>query len=312
MSAYKTYSDFLAEKFPQYRKIQKIGVTTGHSCPNRDGTIGTGGCAYCNNSSFTPGYVTSRSGGDIVRTLDEGKAFFARKYPEMKYLAYFQSYTNTHGADATTLVDLYRKAASVKDVVGVVIGTRPDCLPETLLSQLAAINRNEFPVLMEFGAESSHDSTLERVNRCHTWQTTTDAVMRCARHDLSVGLHFIMGLPGETTEMMLDTVRRAAELPVDTLKFHQLQIIRGTRFEKEYLADSGRFNLFPPEKYADLCCRIIEIVGPTGIAIERFVSQAPDKLLVAPRWGLKNYQFVNLLSNRLKMRGKQIGTNIRY
>lgn len=295
---YKTYSEFLAQKFPDFRKIQKIGVTTGFSCPNRDGTIGRGGCAYCNNSSFAPEYITSGRGTDVVRMLEQGKSFFARKYPDMKYLAYFQSYTNTHGASTDTLVDIYRLAAEVPDVVGLIIGTRPDCLPQDLLDRLAEINDSHTTVMLELGAESSHNSTLKHVNRCHSWQTTVDAVERCHRLGLSTGLHFITGLPGETPDMMLETVKRAVSLPIDSLKFHQLQIIRGTRFERDYAEFPQNFNLFTPESYAELCLQIIDIVAPSGIAIERFVSQAPDNLLIAPRWGLKNYQFTNLLNKR--------------
>ncbi len=290
---YKQYSEFLAEKFPGHVKLQKVGVSVGFSCPNRDGTIGRGGCAYCNNASFTPDY--GRRPDDIVETIEKGKAFFARKYPQMKYLAYFQSYTNTHGADVDTLMQMYRRAAEVEDVVGVIIGTRPDCVPDELLDRLAEMNRTVCPVMLEFGAESSHDATLMAVNRCHTWADTVDAVHRATSRGLSVGLHFIMGLPGETTDMMLDTVRRAVALPVDTLKFHQLQIIRGTRFADEYATNPAKFRLFTVDEYVALCRRIIDIVAPTGIAIERFVSQSPDTLLIAPRWHLKNYQFTHLL-----------------
>lgn len=292
---YKTYSEYLAEKFPGQGKIQKIGITTGFSCPNRDGTIGRGGCAYCNNASFSPEYIGN---ANLLTTLEKGKAFFARKYQNMKYLAYFQSYTNTHGASENTLLEMYRQAAAVEDVIGIVIGTRPDCLPDSLLEQLADINANEYPVILEFGAESSHNQTLEAVNRCHTWETTAATVLRVADKGISVGLHFIMGLPGETEDMMLETVRRAVELPIDTIKFHQLQIIRGTRFGNEYESHPEKFRLFNPEEYAALCRKIIDIVAPTGIAIERFVSQAPDELLIAPRWGLKNYQFAHLLDRK--------------
>lgn len=298
---YKTYSQFLSEKFPDYGKIQKIGVSVGYSCPNRDGTIGRGGCAYCNNASFFPDYESKTEESyathedEIARTLELGKRFFARKYPAMKYLAYFQSYTNTHGASVDTLMRLYERAAKVEDVVGLVIGTRPDCVPDELLDKLAEMNSTVCPVLLEFGAESSHNSTLDAVNRCHHWETTVDAVHRAAERKLSVGLHFIMGLPGETRQMMLETVHRSVELPVETLKFHQLQIIEGTRFADMWRQNPDYFDLFTPEAYAALCREIISIVSPTGIAVERFVSQAPDNLLIAPRWGLKNYQFVNLL-----------------
>lgn len=292
---YKTYSDFLAEKFPLEGKIQKIGVSVGFSCPNRDGTIGRGGCAYCNNASFSPDYINQT---DIKSQVEKGIAFFSRKYPSMKYLAYFQSYTNTHGPSLPVLLDIYRQAANIPGVLGLIIGTRPDCVANELLDELAEINRTRHPVFLEFGAESSHNSTLDAVNRCHTWETTVDAVRRASARGISVGLHFIMGLPGESEEMMLQSVSKAVQLPIETLKFHQLQIIRGTRFAEEYSRNPGKFNLFSPEEYASLCLKIIELVSPHNIAIERFVSQAPDNLLIAPRWGLKNYQFTNILNQK--------------
>lgn len=294
---YRTYAQYLASRFGTTDKIQKIGVTTGHSCPNRDGTIGHGGCAYCNNASFSPDYVNTDN--DIARTIRRGMDFFARKYPAMRYLAYFQSYTNTHGASEDELMGMYMTAASVPGVIGVIIGTRPDCLPDSLLERLTAMNRNVCPVGIEFGAESSHNSTLARVNRGHTWDATVDAVLRTAAQGIAVGLHFIMGLPGEDQDMMLETVRRAIQLPIDTLKFHQLQIIRHTPMAAEYADYPERFDLFTPERYINLCRRIIHTVNSTrpDIAIERFVSQSPDNLLIAPRWGLKNHEFTDMLRN---------------
>lgn len=296
---YRDYSDFLRGLFPV--KMQKLTVNAGFSCPNRDGTLGRGGCAYCNNASFSP-YLGA---GAVAAQLEKGKEFFGRKYPDMRYLAYFQSYTNTHG-DESRLMELYREALDVEKVEGLIIGTRPDCVSTALLKALAQLGK---PVIMEYGAESSHDTTLALVNRCHTWSQTVDAVERTAEAGLHTGLHFIMGLPGETDEMMMQTVERMAKLPVDTVKFHQLQIIRGTTMEREAVRESdGRLFFrgvpvkeFSVDDYVELCVRIIvklRVENPE-IAIERFTSQAPAELLVSPRWGLKNYQFVNLLQNRL-------------
>lgn len=272
----------------------------GTGCPNRDGTIGRGGCAYCNNQAFSPAYISHRASiQEILDSLENGKAFFSRKYPEMKYLAYFQSYTNTYGRNIHELMEVYEAVSEAEDIVGIVIGTRPDCVSDKLLDSLGVMNDTKCPVLLEFGAESSHNETLEHVNRCHTWETTIDTVLRAHARGLSVGLHFILGLPGENETMMLETVRRAVALPIDTLKFHQLQIVKGTRFAREYEENAANFQLFTPEAYVDLCRKIIRIVVPTKIAIERFVSQSPDDMLIAPRWGLKNYQFVNLLNKSL-------------
>jgi hypothetical protein len=265
-------------------------------CPNRDGTIGRGGCAYCNNQAFSPAY--GNVGTRVAEQLEAGKQFFARKYPTMRYLAYFQSYTSTHG-NIDALMSMYEEAAAVDDVVGIIIGTRPDCMPDDLLSRLSELNKR-LPVIIEYGAESSHNDSLERVNRCHTWQTTVDAVLRTHSAGLRVGLHFILGLPGESIEMMLETVDRINELPIDTVKFHQLQIVRNTRLGALYEAGQLDVHLFTVDEYVDLCVEIVHRLRK-DIAIERFVSQSPDDLLIAPRWGLKNYQFTNLLNNKLKL-----------
>jgi radical SAM protein, TIGR01212 family len=298
---YRDYADYLAERFEG--KVQKLTVNAGFSCPNRDGTLGRGGCVYCNNVSFSPQIAA----GDVVRQLEEGKRFFARKYPHMRYLAYFQSYTNTHGP-IEDLMELYARAAGVEGVVGIIIGTRPDCVPDSLLDRLITL---PVPVMMEYGAETSHDTTLTAINRCHTWAQTVDAVERTAARGIDVGLHFIMGLPGETRAMMLETVRRAAALPVATVKFHQLQVIAGTPLAREavWAEDKSRatfrglpVHMFAVEEYVELCVEIVRELRQANpaVAIERFTSQAPEGMLMAPRWGLKNYQFVNLLTNRLR------------
>lgn len=295
---YKDFADFLAEHFPE-QKMQKLTIDAGFSCPNRDGTLSRGGCAYCNNNSFSPGSHGGRNITPISDQIEQSKYFFRRKYPTMRYIAYFQSYTNTHG-ELSRLLALYDEALSAEGVDGIIIGTRPDCLPDALLDALAQRKREGKWIMIELGAESSHDSTLELVNRCHSWQTTVDAVAKVRKADLHVGLHLIMGLPGETHEMMLATVKRTAALHPDTVKFHQLQIIKGSKMAEDWL-NGNHFELFTPETYIPLCREIISILttdSPTT-AIERFTSQSPDDLLIAPRWGLKNYQFVNLLHNLL-------------
>ncbi|WP_303744069.1 TIGR01212 family radical SAM protein, partial [uncultured Duncaniella sp.] len=214
MKYYKDFADFLAEHFDG--KMQKLSVNAGFTCPNRDGTVGTGGCTYCNNQSFSPEYC--RPLRSVAEQLAEGKQFFARKYPSMRYLAYFQAYTSTHSADVDRLMDLYHEACSVDGVDGVIIGTRPDCMPDILLERL-----RELPwVMVEYGAESSHDTTLDRINRCHSWCDTVDAVVRTHCAGIPCGLHLINGLPGENEEMMLATVDAVNALPVDVVKFHQL------------------------------------------------------------------------------------------
>lgn len=299
---YTDFADFLAEHFPG-KKMQKLTVDAGFSCPNRDGTISHGGCAYCNNSSFSP----ALQGGshDVSRQLEAGKIFFAKKYPTMRYLAYFQSYTNTHG-QLNKLLSLYDEALSHPDIDGLIIGTRPDCLSPQLLEALAQRRADGKWIMIELGAESSFDETLTRINRGHDWQTTVDAVTRIKQAGLPVGLHLIMGLPGESVEMMLTTAEEAANLHPDSVKFHQLQIIKGSKFGTDWLSNpdhgsAADVTLFTPELYLNLCVEIIKRfnrISPST-ALERFTSSAPPELLIAPRWGMKNYQFVNLLHNRL-------------
>ncbi|MBR6745792.1 MAG: TIGR01212 family radical SAM protein [Muribaculaceae bacterium] len=290
MKLYRDYADYLAERFPC--KMQKLTVNAHFSCPNRDGSIGYGGCSYCNNNSFSPAI----EGNSITQQLINSRQFFAHKYPNMRYIAYFQSYTNTH-APIDRLLDLYNEALSVDGVDAIIIGTRPDCISAHLLDALAEINRHH-RVIIEYGAESSHDSTLQLVNRCHSWQCVVDAVEMTKQRGIDVGLHFIIGLPGENTEMIMQTVDAINHVKPDTVKFHQLQLIRNTRLAQQ--VENGEIEIprFSVEQYINLCCDIIHRIDPS-IAIERFVSQAPDNLLIYPRWGLKNYQFTNLLNNAL-------------
>ncbi|MBQ7212147.1 MAG: TIGR01212 family radical SAM protein [Muribaculaceae bacterium] len=293
---YRDFSDFLSERFPG-QKLQKITINAGFSCPNRDGTKGRGGCSYCNNEAFNPSFCSSEM--PVTQQIDEGIRFFGRKYPQMRYLAYFQAYTNTHG-EFDRLRAIYEEALAHPLVDGIIIGTRPDCMPDTLLAYLRLLAEKHF-VMVEYGAETSHDATLDLINRCHHWGDTVDAVTHTARAGIPIGLHLILGLPGETDDMILQTIARASSLPIDIIKLHQLQIIRGTRLAKDFEENRYPIRQFTVDEYIDLCCRIVDIV-PSHIAIERFVSQSPDSLLIAPRWGLKNYQFTSLLHKALARR----------
>lgn len=303
---YKDYGEYLSEEFPGI-KVQKLSINAGFSCPNRNGMIGRGGCIYCDNTTFTPGYCFNS--GSIVGQLEAGKQFFSRKYPSMKYLAYFQSFTNTFtdgiaetsgnpGGAIAKLDSIYRSALDVKDIVGLVIGSRPDCMPDEVIDLLCRLNR-ERKIIVELGAETSFDQTLQLVNRGHTWAQTEDAVRRLTDSGLSVGLHFICGLPGETEEMILSTVRRAIRLPIDSLKFHHLQVIKGTALDRMVGRGELDLNTFTLESYLDLCVRIVKTV-PRKIAIERFLASSPPEKVIAPKWGIKNYEFTNLLLNRLR------------
>lgn len=291
---YKDFAQFLSEHFEG--KVQKLTVDGGFTCPNRDGTVGYGGCTYCNNASFSPGYC--RDGESVSAQLERGKAFFGRKYPKMRYLAYFQSYTGTHG-DVDELMGLYEEALGVEGIEGLIVGTRPDCMPDVLLERLAELGRRQF-VMIEYGAESSHDATLRMVNRCHTWADTVDALERTHSVGLKTGVHLINGLPGENEEDIMETIESLNLTPVDVAKFHQLQIVRGTKLCGQVERGEVKVREFSVEEYVELCYRIVGKLRK-DIAIERFVSQSPAELLVKPRWGLKNYEFMNLLERRLHL-----------
>lgn len=294
---YKDFGDFLREHFPG--KMQKLTVNAGFTCPNRDGTLGTGGCTYCNNRSFSPGYALVRE--SVTEQLEKSKQFFRRKYPEMRYLAYFQSYTNSYG-ELPHLMALYEEALCVDGVDGLIIGTRPDCMPQELLEQLGELRRRKW-VMVEYGAESAHNRTLDIINRCHTWEQTADAVARTHECGIPVGLHIIMGLPGESREDMLATINAVNTLPVDVLKIHQLQIVRGTRMACDVARGEYEVAQWSVDEYVELCCDIVERLRK-DIAIERFVSQSPSDMLISPKWGLKNYEFTALVNRKLTDRCK--------
>lgn len=273
-------------------KVQKISVNAGMTCPNRDGTLGTGGCTFCNNQTFNPAYC--RTEKSVTQQLEEGKQFFARKYPTMKYLAYFQAYTNTY-AELDRLVSLYEEALRVPDVVGLVIGTRPDCMPDNLLDYLEELNRRTF-LIVEYGVESANDETLLRINRGHTFRQSCEAIRRTAERGIRVGAHVILGFPWEPFDELMRQAEEIGRLPLTTLKLHQLQIIRGTQLAREYAEHP--WAVPTAEEYIDLVLHYISRL-PYGLVMERFVSQSPPEMVIAPQWGLKNHEFANLLRNRM-------------
>ena len=302
---YNDFPTFLKRYFPF--KVQKISLHAGFTCPNRDGTRGYGGCTYCNNQTFSPEYCHTEK--SVRMQLEEGKTFFAHKYPEMKYLAYFQAYTNTYG-ELEDLIRKYEEALDVEGVVGLVIGTRPDCMPPALLDYLTELNRRTF-LLVEYGIESTLDRTLLRINRGHTWQTTIDAITRISAQGILTGGHVILGLPGETRADILSQAKDISSLPLTTLKLHQLQLIRGTRMAHEYETSPADFHLFHDvNEYIDLVIDYLQRLRP-DLVLERFVSQSPRELLIAPDWGLKNYEFNHRLQKRMKglgaYQGKMVG-----
>ena len=293
---FNDYSSFIKNKFGG--RVQKISVNVGLTCPNRDGTKGTGGCIYCDNTAFTPAYCNAAD--NITEQLRKGREFFSRKYPDMRYIAYFQSYTNTY-APVETLEALYREAVD-NGIVGLIIGTRPDCINTELLDMLARINQI-VPVAVELGMESTSDRTLELINRHHTWADSVKAAEMCANHGLQTGAHLILGLPGETEADFLEHARRVSALPLKTLKLHQLQIISGTPLAAIWQKNPDFVRPFSLNDYIATVVAFLEHLSP-DIVVERFVSVSPAEKVIAPRWNrMKNFEVVALIDKELERRG---------
>lgn len=297
---YNTFPEFLKKYFPY--KVQKISINAGFTCPNRDGTKGQGGCTYCNNQTFNPAYCKTEK--SVETQLEEGKVFFSYKYPEMKYLAYFQAYTNTYD-ELSELKRKYEEALRTKNVVGLVIGTRPDCMPDELLDYLAELNKSTF-LLVEYGIESTNDDTLKRINRGHTFADAVDAIKRTKERGILTGGHVILGLPGEDRDQILRQANELAQLPLDTIKLHQLQIIKGTKMAKEYAESPEDFYMFNVDDYMQIVIDYIQRLNP-NIVVERFLSQSPKELIITPEWGLKNYEFTNRLVKKMREIGAYQG-----
>jgi radical SAM protein (TIGR01212 family) len=289
---YNDFSSFVKLKFGE--RVQKVSLNTGFTCPNRDGTKGVGGCTYCNNNTFSPNYC--KADYSIPEQLDEGIRFFSRKNKTQKYLAYFQAYTNTY-ADIGLVKELYTQAISHPEVVGLVIGTRPDCVNEEIINFLSQIAQHYF-VSLEFGVESTLNRTLKSINRCHTYEESIAAFELSKNRGIHLGAHIIMGLPGESRIEMLNHGIELSKLPIQSLKIHQLQIVKNTVMAIQYKKEPEQFQLFNVNEYIDFLTSFIASLRP-DIIIERFISESPPHLLIAPQWGLKNFEMVEKVNNRL-------------
>ena len=297
---YNDYSSYLKGVFPDF-KVQKISINAGFTCPNRDGSISHGGCTFCNNQTFNPEYCQPDK--SIRQQLDEGVEFF-KKYEGQKYLAYFQAYSNTYAPNAI-LKQRYEEALSHPDVVGIVIGTRPDCVNEELLDYLGHLAQERY-VMVEYGVESTIDRTLQAINRGHLFEASQKAIRQTAERKIHTCAHLILGLPGESREEILSHAERISELPLTSIKLHQLQLIRGTKMATEYAERPEWFKFYTADEYIDLAIDFIERVNPTFV-IERFVSQSPSEFRILPNWGLKNYEFTAKLEKRLRERDSRQG-----
>ena len=296
----KRYNSFVGYFKRKYgERLQKIVLDAGFTCPNRDGKVGRGGCTYCDNAAFHPAYSTA--GKSLHRQMDEGIEFHKVRYRTTEhYLAYFQAFSNTY-APIERLKFLYEEALSHPQVVGIVIGTRPDCVDEEKLDYLAELAKSHV-VIVEYGIESCYDQTLLRINRGHDFETARRAVRMTAERGIDVGVHFILGLPGETRQMMLDSCGMINDLPIRSVKFHQLQIVKGTKMEQEYAERPQDFERFSLDEYIDFFVDMLERLRP-DLSIERFVGEVPPRFVNETPWGLiRNVELLRLLDKRLEER----------
>lgn len=292
---FNSYSGFFRKEFGG--RLQKVSIDAGFTCPNRDGSKGSGGCTFCSNDAFNPSYCSPSK--SITVQLSEGIEFLSKRYRNPKgYLAYFQAYSNTY-APVDELRKIYSEALSFPGVRGIIIGTRPDCIDAEKIGLLKGLTEEYF-VAVEYGAESCYDSTLKRINRCHSFADTVAAIEMTASAGIHTGAHFIFGLPGETRMEMLDEADIISELPLNTVKFHQLQIIKGTTIEKLYSLYPEEFNLFSFEEYVEFFIEFLERLSPR-LVVERFTGEAPPRMLAVRNWNSKRSdQIVTIIEKRMQ------------
>lgn len=294
---WNSYAAYFRRTFGE--RLQKLTIDAGFSCPNRDGTVGWGGCAYCNNDAFNPSYCHPSK--PIAQQIEEGIAFHTVRYRNAsRYLAYFQAYSNTH-APLGTLQRMYEEALASPLVAGLVIGTRPDCIDEEKLDYFAELSQRVY-LMIEYGVESCYDATLLRINRGHDAATAFRAIEATAARGIRTGAHFIFGLPGESRADMMNQLHTINRLPLLTLKFHQLQLVKDTLFAREYASDPSAFSLFEMEEYIEFFVDFLERLNPYFV-VERFVNEVPPRYLYGPGfWPLRNQELWKLLISRLEAR----------
>jgi radical SAM protein (TIGR01212 family) len=293
---YNRYTDYLQSIFG--KRMQKISIDAGFTCPNIDGTLSKGGCIYCNNFSFNPNYKYEQQ--NISKQIDKGISKFTNRKPGTGFIAYFQSHTNTHGK-IDELHEIYQKAVDHPQIEGLMISTRPDCLENEVINLLKEFNQQLFTGV-EIGIESTLDETLSNINRGHTFDQTLDTIQRVKNAGLHIGGHLILGLPGETKQDILSHAEKLARTPLDTVKLHQLQIIKNTQLAMQFANYPSQIRLFPLEEYIDLCISFTERLN-RNIVIERFASESKPDLLAVKMWGgVKNHQIADMISNEMRKR----------
>jgi radical SAM protein (TIGR01212 family) len=291
---YRTFSNYLKERFGQ--SVYRVPIDAGFDCPNRDGTRAFGGCTFCDERGS--GAPTIKNGVRVKAQLEEGISRINYRYGANKFLAYFQAFSNTYAPEGV-LKALYETALDHEDVVGLCIGTRPDCVPDNVLDLLAEFSKKTF-VWLEMGLQSVHDVTLDRINRAHSSGEFFDALTRAKARNLHVATHLIFGLPGETKKMMMETVQRVADSAVDGLKIHQLCVYKGTPMESDLKA--GTLTTLEEDEYIALVCDALEILPPEKV-IMRLVAEGTKDEIVSPRWSLEKSRVMIKIDEEFARRG---------
>ncbi len=294
---FNAYANYFRKEFGT--RVQKLSIDAGFSCPNRDGSKGKGGCTYCNNDAFNPSYCQPEK--SVSQQIQEGKDFHAWRYKRaQKYLAYFQPYSNTY-APLETLKRIYDEALNNEDIIGLVIGTRPDCIDDEKIAYFADLAKTHY-VVIEYGIESCLDKTLNLINRGHDFQTAVNAIEKTAAAGIRTGTHLILGLPGETEDEILQQATTVSSLPLHSIKLHQLQILKGSIMEHDYAKHPENYKFFTLDNYIDFLIRFLEHLSP-NIIVERFAGEVPPRFQAGPTFGnIRNDEILRMVEQELERR----------
>ena len=302
---FNAYPEYFKKIFGE--RVQKLSIDAGFTCPNRDGSKGSGGCTFCNNNAFNPSYCTPSK--SIDQQIEEGIHFHQRRYRKTtRFLAYFQAYSNTYDS-LDVIRSRYEEALMRPEVIGLVIGTRPDTVDPAVLDHIQNLSQHHY-IIIEYGVESCYNSTLERINRGHTFEDSVRAIEMTAERGIRQGAHFIVGLPGETAEEFLAGIDIISAFPIQNIKFHQLQIVRNTIMAKQFQADPTQFQQYGLEEYLDLMVEVLEVLNPHFV-VERIAGEVQPGYLLGDSWNLRYDRVLEMFEDILNQRDTWQGRRYR-
>ena len=295
---YHTWNYYLRNTFGE--KVFKVSINAGFSSPNIDGTIAYGGCTYCSKQGS--GDFAGNPNDNLIKQFEDIKQMMHKKWPNAKYIGYFQAFTNTH-APVNVLKDKYETILNLEDVIGLSISTRPDCLPDDVLEYLAELNKKT-NLWVELGLQTIHDKTSKIINRGHDYNTFLEGVEKLKKHNIKTVVHIINGLPGEDYNMMMETAKAVADLGVHGIKIHLLHVLKGTPMEK--MIDNNTLTLMEKDDYINLVCDQLEILPPEMI-VHRLTGDGKRDEMVGPMWSLKKWEVLNAIDDTMRDRDSYQG-----